>query len=479
MSNTIYKSISIWMLGLTLIASSCMEDELLFPEPQLNLTENNIYDNPERILGLVNGFYNGLKAGYFYGGRYVMYGDFRGEDFINRTNNIFTGYDTWSHNINSSSNEVQLLWADAYTTINQTNLFLEGLEANKDKVDAVLAEQYLAEAKFVRALSYFSMITLYSRPYQEDDGASPGLPLRLRAEKTTANNDLARSTVAEVYAQILKDLDEAEEGLPLSYATPLLNTTRAHQNTAIALKTRVYLTMGNYEKVIEEASKIVTASSPFVAPSGVAHGLNDIMEIFRTNYTSTESIFSMPMTELSSSTGQNSLGFIYNVSAEYYLNPQGIFADPLWPAHDNRRGLFRVSGGLNYLTKYAKPAPFLDFVPVIRYAEVLLNYAEALAETGNLGASRSLLDEVRHRSDPDFIFPDYAVSTQDTLIETILKERRIELIGEGFRSNDLLRRGMTIPSKGSSSLIAPAVTPGQEEYIFPMPNSEIITNSLL
>lgn len=456
-----------------------MEDELLFPEPQLNLTENNIYDNPERILGLVNGFYNGLKANYFYGGRYVMYGDFRGEDFINRTNNIFTGYDTWSHNINSSSNEVQLLWADAFTTINQTNLFLEGIEVNRDKVDAALADQYIAEAKFVRALSYFSMITLYGRPYQEDGGASAGLPLRLQAEKTSADNDLARSTVAEVYGQILKDLDEAEEGLPLTYAAPLLNTTRAHKNTAIALKTRVYLAMGDYEKVKEEASKIVSSSSPFMAPTGVQHSLNDVMEIFRTNYTSTESIFSMPMTELSSSTGQNSLGFIYNVSAEYYLNPQGIFGDPIWTATDARRGLFRSSADLNYLTKYAKPAPFLDFVPVIRYAEVLLNYAEALAETGELAASLSLLNEVRHRSDPTYVFSSTAVGTQESLIETVLKERRIELIGEGFRSNDLLRRGMTIPAKGSSSLIAPAVTPNQEEYVFPMPNSEIITNNLL
>ncbi|EON77492.1 RagB/SusD domain protein [Lunatimonas lonarensis] len=462
------------------ILSACNEDELLFPAPQTSLTDANIFETPQRVLGLVNGFYNGLKANYFYGGRYVMYGDFRGEDFVNITNNIFTGYDTWSHTVNSNSNEVELLWRDAYLTINLANFFIDGIQRNPGVVSESLANQYIGEAKFVRALSYFALVTLYARPYTEDAGASPGLPLRLQAETDTENNDLARSSVAQVYAQILSDLNDAENSLPATHSTALLNTTRAHKNTAIALKTRVYLSMGDHAKVIEEASKIVSETAPFTATSGVAHQLHpDILEIFRTNYTSPESIFSMPMTELSSSTGQNSLGFIYNVSAEYFLNPEGIWGKADWRTVDARRSMFRVNNGRYFMTKYAKPAPFLDFVPVIRYSEVLLNYAEALALTGNLSRSLQLLEAVRHRSDPDFSFPIEAVSTSDALLETILTERRIELIGEGFRSNDLLRLLRPLPAKGSSSLFAPEITPSQTEYIFPMPNLEIINNKAL
>jgi len=101
---------------------------------------------------------------------------------------------------------------DTYAAINSANLFLKGLSDNISKVDATLAKQYAAEAKFVRALSYFSLVTLYARPYVEDNGASKALPLRLQAETSTANNNMTRSTVAEVYTQILKDLDEAETG---------------------------------------------------------------------------------------------------------------------------------------------------------------------------------------------------------------------------------------------------------------------------
>jgi hypothetical protein len=116
---------------------------------------------------------------------------------------------------------------------------------------------------------------------------------------------------------------------------------------------------------------------------------------------------------------------------------------------------------------------------VIRYAEVLLNYAEAAARTGDLSRALDLLNAVRQRSAPSYTFPAGAVGTPDSLVNTILTERRIEFLGEGFRSNDLVRCLLTIPAKGSSSLTAPAVPPSDPAYIFPLPNSEILTNKLL
>ncbi len=84
------------------------------------------------------------------------------------------------------------------------------LEANKAvlKNDA-LAANYIAEARFLRAVCYHSMLQLYARPYADGNGSKPGLPLRLRAETKDGNNDLERSTVAQVYDQILADLDFA------------------------------------------------------------------------------------------------------------------------------------------------------------------------------------------------------------------------------------------------------------------------------
>jgi len=468
-------------LPLGMVLTSCDENKLLNPIPKIQLQDAFLFDTPERVLGQVNGIYTSMKSGDLYGGRYIMLADIRGEDFINRTQNVFTGYDAWSHTVTSGSNDASSGWGSSYTAINAANLIIDGLAAHPTAVSETLAAQYLAEAKFVRAFCYFGLITRYGQPYTKDKGASAGVPLRLKGETTPANNDMARSSVAEVYAQILKDLDEAEAGLPLTYTTALLNTTRAHKNTAIAFKTRVYLTMGDHAKVVAEAKKIVSDAAPFSAPTGVKNQLQaNVATPFMTDYTTTESIFSMPMTVLNIVAGQNSLAYTYNLNLEYNLNATGILGDPAWPATDARKTNFtRVAGGVTYLKKYNQTNPALDYVPLIRYAEVLLNYAEAAAKTGDLTKSVALLKAVRNRSDASYVFPDASISTADALVKTIWTERRIELLGEGFRSNDLLRNSLTIPAKGSGGLSAPSVAPTQPEYVFPIPNAELSTNKLI
>ena len=110
------------------------------------------------------------------------------------------------------------------------------------------------------------------------------MPLRLTAIKGPGSSDMARSTVAQVYAQIISDLNFAEANLPATNASAELNTTRAHKNTAIALKTRVFLSMGDYPNVITEATKLVPqATAPFSATSGVLHALQpNIATVFST-----------------------------------------------------------------------------------------------------------------------------------------------------------------------------------------------------
>ncbi|PRY51598.1 SusD-like starch-binding protein associating with outer membrane [Arcticibacter pallidicorallinus] len=465
--------LSCMAVGLGSTLTACDEKELLNPLPETSVQADLVFSTPSRVLGQVNGLYKSLKHGNFLGGRYPMLSDIRGEEFLNRLNNIFTGYDAWNHTINSGSNDALTTWSSAYAAINLSNLLIDGLAANPDVVSAEIKAQYIAEAKFVRALSYYSLITFYGQPYVKDGGASSGIPLRLSGQMTSANNSLPSSTVAEIYTQILKDLDEAEASLPLTYSSALLNTTRAHKNTAIALKTRVYLTMGMNDRVIQEAQKIVPEAAPFRSATGVAHQLQpSILTVFRSDYTTTESILSMPMTALDYVSGQSSLGYEFNTNQEYSMNPMGIFGDPTWRSTDARKTMFRTNTSGTYLTKYMHPT-FLDYVPVLRYSEVLLNYAEAAAKSGNLAKGAELLTAVRQRSDAGYSFPASAISSGEALVNTILIERRIEFLGEGLRSNDLLRNLLPIPSKGT----APSISPGQPEYIFPIPNAEISANN--
>jgi hypothetical protein len=108
---------------------------------------------------------------------------------------------------------------------------------------------------------------------------------------------------------------------------------------------------------------------------------------------------------------------------------------------------------------------------VIRYAEVLLNLAEALARTTPLDARAiALLNAVRMRSDATAVL---APASGDALIDAILLERRIELLGEGFRSMDLLRLGLPLPSKPG---VASTVAPTDAQYIWAIPNNELLVN---
>src|SRR5581483_6456289 len=112
-------------------------------------------------------------------------------------------------------------------------------------------------------------------------------------------------------------LDFAEANLPSNQGSAYNNTTRAHVNTAIALKTRVYLTMSKWDKVIAEANKIVTATAPFTSPSGVTFALQaDIVKAFTAPYTTSENIFSLPMSATSGDNPgtQNQLGFYFSPS---------------------------------------------------------------------------------------------------------------------------------------------------------------------
>lgn len=474
------KYIIVGALGTSLL-SSCRR-ELLTPLPQTSIADATAFSTPARVQGQLLSLYSSLKGGNFYGGRYVIYGDIRGEDFINESGNLVTGSDVWNLNPTNSATAVQTLWAQAYSTINVCNIFLDGMATGGSTVvGAALAGNYIAEAKLVRALSYYSLLQYYARPYADGNGSKLGVPLRLTGIKGAGQSDLKRSTVAEVYTQILKDLNEAETGLPLTY-TGSTNTTRAHRNTAIALKTRVYLSMQNYAAVVTEANKIVSATAPFTATTGVAHALQPNIATVFTNYTTTESIFSMPMSSTSGDNPgtQNQLGYYFSKATgngEFSLNPAGIIADAGWTAVDKRRSFISVSSGKPYLNlKYPTGSPYTDYAPVIRYSEVLLNLAEAKVRTTNTVDVQAvaLLNAVRNRSDATTTFTAANFATPTDLINAILKERRIEFLGEGIRNGDLLRLLQTIPAKGSAQSKAPS----DVGYIWPISSTELSLNKL-
>jgi hypothetical protein len=189
-----------------------------------------------------------------------------------------------------------------------------------------------------------------------------------------------------------------------------------------------------------------------------------------------ERIFSFPFTDLDLPGTQNGLGSYYNPGprgiGDYSMNPNGLIKDSVnWVKEDERRSfIFKNTNNKLYWNKFAAGPNHLDYVPVIRYAEVLLNLAEAKARTaGNDAQSLALLNAVRTRA-KGTAYTSFA--TANDLIEAILVERQIEFLGEGFSGIDQQRLLRPLPGKVNVSAIA-ANSPA---YLWPIPAGELLVN---
>lgn len=466
-------------LSLMVIIGTGCKKENLSPIPQTVLSDATAFSSPQRIAQQVFGVYSAAKSGQFLGGRAMIYQDVRGEDWINVTTNGVTAFGVWNFSITEGDNQVENFWAAGYGAINRANVVLEGIDANAAVIPAALASQYKAEVRFIRALSYFYLQSLYARrPFNADNGASLSVPLRLTANKSSAGTAMARATQTAVFNQILEDLNFAEANLPGTYGSAAgdSNVVRAHKNAAIAMKMRVYMHMNRWNDVITEGNKIVSNTAPFQSVSNINHRLaTTALAPFRSPYTSTENVFSMPMNVTNSPGTQNGLGGYW--TNEFGLNSAGILGNSSFPATDARRTNFLTPAVGTTPARWTKFNDDLNnYVPVIRYAEVLLNLSEALArqavDTTVDARAVLLLNAVRNRADATV---SWAPTNKTELINAILLERRIELLGEGFRSLDVMRLGESFPAKASLS----AVPSTSLSYVWPIPASELQLNSLM
>jgi hypothetical protein len=472
-----------------LLVLGCAKENL-DPVPQTSLSDLSVFDTKDRVLAQVNGMYTSCKSGAYLGGRFMVYGDLRGDNFIPNSSNLVTNFATWNHTEVSSTNEVQNFWGAVYASINVINVFMDGLKTNWDggkltgKITQAEYDQFMSEALALRGMCYFDLLRMYCKPYVLGAGANPGVPLRLKAEKTAAGNDLARSTVAEVYTQILADLDAAEPKAIDKYSDDLLNTTRIHKNTIIALKTRVNLAKGDWAKVVSESAKMVPGSAPFVSASGVPNALNATYAgLWTTPYTSKESIFSMPMTTTNGPGTQNGLPhyFSQGSSESYYLlgtSPVYVAMD----ATDVRKTLMVLVGTKYYLTKWPDLTTLTNYPPVLRYAEVLLSRAEALVRQGGAVTQGAvdLLNAVRVRSFPTGAYTLASFSSAAAFYTAVIQERNFEFLGEGIRAFDIMRLGQSIPAKDGGNMGSVAAIPSSSiGYMWPIPANELSLNKLM
>lgn len=518
MNKLVIKSKSLIIVALVALFSffTACDEEATDLQPFDRLTETAAFDTPKRVeLSMVgvydaaqSGFYaGGAVRGYPFGAANVEQGDNRGEDMLNVATFYAITYEA-TYNPTTANNDYH--WQTLYGLINRANIIIEGVQtavANGVITDAQ-AKSYEGEARLLRALAHHELLIHFARPYKHTaDASHQGVPYRTTAVNTTdkLNEAVAqgRGTVKQNYEAILADLTFAEQNLP-EKRTGTQNISRATQGAAIAIKSRIYLHMGDWVNVITEGTKLISKATYKLTatPEGP----------FASFSNNTESIFSIENSQADNPGVNGSLPNMYSVAPGRSLVAISpiIWNAPFWDATDLRRTQLAKSSGRAYFShKYRNITTQEDWNPIIRYAEVVLNVAEAYARQNNPTEALNLLNQVRNRAvtDPAKQYTAASFATTTDLTRAILNERRIEFLAEGRRWADIHRLALDpnfstggIPAKVRynnttfaswspgkdydatgkyTAATLPAIPYDDYRFLWPIPTSELNTNPTL
>ena len=459
MKNLVF--ISILSIVLSVFLWSC-DEAFLDQDKPLVSTEALIYTNAGKTEMALLGLYYSLKGTSstdyhcsFMGGRTYIAFDARGEDIINKDPNLITVYNTYRMQVDLRSDENNDAWYCGYLAINRANVFIESIEEYKtaEVIGDNLAKQYVAEAKFLRAMSYYYLLQLYSEPYKVNKAAK-AIPLRLTAIKGSGSSDCPSSTNAKIYEAILKDLSDNEiAALPNDAKIK----TRATKAAAYMLKMRVYMAMENWTEAIK-AGEAVTGYSL----------VSDVTAQFKTPYTTNESIFTLPQSNNDRPSTQRGAVAYYSTGNILVIDKEnGVMSLPNYSLAKDKRAAFNNDG------KLVKYTDVLNWIPIFRYAETKLNLAECYARNNNESAAKTALSDVRRRSIAAADDPlDVSALSGSALMDAITFEKRLEFIGEGMRGIEIIRKGESFIKGGGIN-----VSPGNPFYTWPIPDAEIVNNS--
>ncbi|AHM58386.1 RagB/SusD domain-containing protein [Flammeovirgaceae bacterium 311] len=456
-----------------LVFTSC--EDILEEQPKTVAVEN-FYNTAEEVETATNAIYAPLRStraehiavldahtdwGYGRGSR-AQYNDFEG---FGATNISAAG----------------ARWNSLYQGIRNANLVISNAP-NGSSISQEDIDKYVAEAKFLRALAYFDLVRNWG-----------GVPLR--TEENMTNIDLERSSAQEVYDQIIADLTEAETNLP-EEPKHIGRPTRLAAKTMLA---DVYLNLERFAEARDKAYEVIQSNKYSLVP---VESVEDFqMKLFGPEITTTpEEIFYFKYArEVNQG---NWLLFVLNHPSTGLFNFGGAYAhysdltNPFhqsWNDEDIRKGLWDVVDfGLGSTTLVSKKyidksavsnAGAGNDLPIYRYAEVLLIYAEAASRAagGPTVEAVEALNQVHRRaygfdpttpSEVDFSMGDY---NAETFLDLVLQERAYEFQFEGKRWLDLKRTG-----KAQEAIMsAKGKTIAEAHYLWPIPLDELNFNNAL
>ncbi len=421
----------------------------LVTTPTQDIPTSAAFTTNDDVQAALVGTYAALGNRNLYGGRIFL-----GPDLLANTGEVkWSGTYQQFTQINIKAIPIDNLfventWLNAYTAINDANNVLSALGV----LNAVSKDRVEGEAKFIRGSVYFDLVRVYAKAWNDGTPASnAGVPIVLTPTTIITNaNKISRKSVAEVYAQAIKDLTEAEAKLPAS------NGFYATKFSAAAMLARIYLQQGDYANAAAAANRVIvskmfTLAATYAAafptmfpPAPVANTMEDVFAI-----------------QVNASSGVNGYQEFYSANgrADITINPAHLV---LYEMGDDRKNLFYTSNDYTYTGKFDN---LYGNVHIIRLAEMYLTRAEANFRLGTTVGDSPLNDVnvIRERA----LLPD--LSILNLSLARIIKERKLELAFEGFSLHDAKRLKNPIG-------VLPYNSP---KLVYPIPKREMIVNNSL
>ncbi|ERJ58702.1 RagB/SusD family nutrient uptake outer membrane protein [Sphingobacterium paucimobilis] len=471
-------NIYIYLFTLLVVLWSCTTKDL-DTIPKDRYTDQNFWTTQKNALAALSGCYKVLQnQGLFDGGQATaLLEETATPNAYNYTNRMGYGVIAQGTHTNSNAAIFNSRWVDSYRGIGRCNTLLDNIDGIP--MDDGLKTRMKSEAKFLRAF-YYSMLTTYFG----------SVPLILETPNTEKHGKLPKTARSEVIMQIIKDLDESAAVLPAKYAANDIG--RATKGAALALKARVLLfeasplnNSGDAENPTGDAIKWKTAADAAKAViDGASEAGYDLFPNYRKlfmpeNENSVECIFDVQFKapEQGSSFDVENRQWNDNAPLQdlvnaYEMKP-GFTFDPTKPYANRDPRMYQtlVFPGDTYMgsiTTHTSPFKNTGYgvkkysiydteansniinenrseinYMVIRYADILLMYAEAMNEALaspdadiNTLTIYAAINKVRQRAG---LLPISTGQTKSQMREIIRKERRVEFACEGTYYNDIRR----------------------------------------
>ncbi len=491
MKKIIYSFIVIF--AASIILTSC-EKEFLETYPTDAISAAAVTATTSNMWASLNGvhrriYYRFEQQGLGGIGSWFIQMDVAGEDQPQNASQWYRQVYRWESMVDPTHYYNYFGWRTHYQIISNVNILINGAEeavGPQSEKNAIVGQSLL-----YRAWSHFNLVRQYAKRY-EPGGANShlGVPYMVEA----LSEGMARNTVAEVYTNILADLDQAIT-LLAGYNAP--NKSNMTADVAKGVKARVALTMGNY-----------AVAAQLAAEAKANYTLMD-MDTYREGFRiKSQDIDEFMWASQITSVDQNDKWAAYGAymsrnmsSSAIRSNPRSI-SGPLYDmisATDVRKTLWSEDGlhadlqpGVNLLSSHSRhPYTNQKFiavdnadsrvdVPMMRAAEMYLIEAEAKARQGQDAAAAQVLYDMVITRDPAYT---KSTNTGAALIEEIMTQRRVELWGEGFRWLDLKRLNLPLDRTNSTHQLSLAaimqVPAGDNKWAWLIPQYELDANPLM